>query len=475
MRLALAFVVIVGALGWPAELAVAETSSNVLVTATVYTASGTSTDSVTVAALEANPGQCPTYQEQSMNEQGRQGFVDVQLPQNATWSLPTILGCLPTPIPPGAIKGVTVIASNGTPEEGSGSAITARDLASPSDFDNTSEYPVFEALGSLNQYDRPWRGNAGGQPDYDFFDEVQGTQDDQPTPIAIEVFEGGVLTVTVNASRTTVPAGGTVAFSATVSGGNGSPLSYSWSFDGAAPNSTAAAPSVTFGAAGQYDVTLQVTDTGGDGGGTEIPITVGSLPPAATGTHKQSGSGTSRKSHSPTGPRRSSGNHAGSSPGTHKTQSTTAGKNNTTTSTTSHTSTTPSSAATTPSSTRPATTPTTPAHTSGSRRRTPRRPAPVIKAPAPAPLSGPLVIGQLISDITPLPAGASPLVRTVPAPQPSAPPARQAIRASALPAVASGLAVALLLGLGAARELRGRRDRRGRRGWRSWRAVRGGH
>ena len=44
--------------------------------------------------------------------------------------------------------------------------------------------------------------------------------------------------------------------------------------------------------------------------------------------------------------------------------------------------------------------------------------------------------GQLISDVTTLPAGASPLVRTVAGPAPrSAPPARQALRASPLPAL----------------------------------------
>jgi hypothetical protein len=63
----------------------------------------------------------------------------------------------------------------------------------------------------------------------------------------------------------------------------------------------------------------------------------------------------------------------------------------------------------------------------------------------------------LVSDVTPLAPGASPLVRIVPAAVATAPPARQAIRASLLPAFAAGFAVLLLLGLGAGRELRGRR------------------
>jgi len=450
-------VLMAGLLAGPAPLAGADAGSNVLVTATVYTSTGTSTDSVTVAALEANPGQCPPYQGHSMNELGRQGFVPVTLAQNATWSLPTILGCLQTPIPLGAVTGVTVIDAGGSPELGSGSQLTPADLApSGSDFSSSSEYPVVQAAGSVNQYDRPWRGSPQGQPDYDFLDEVQASQDDQPTPVAIEVFEGPHLGVAVNASRTTVPAGGTVGFSATVTGAGGSGLSYSWNFDGGAPNSTAATPQARFNAPGQYDVTLQVTDTAGGGGGAQIPITVGAPAPAATGSHKQAGAGKNRKSHSPTGPQKSSGNHPGGAAGKQNSQSTTTAK--TTTTSTTPASTTPSSTSTTPShSAAPAS---TPARTTTSRspaHHPPRRTSPIAKPPLATQAGGPLVTGQLISDVLTLPPGASPLVRSVAAPAASAPPARQAIRTSTLPALAGALAVALLLGLGAGRELRGRR------------------
>jgi hypothetical protein len=60
---------------------------------------------------------------------------------------------------------------------------------------------------------------------------------------------------------------------------------------------------------------------------------------------------------------------------------------------------------------------------------------------------------------------ASPLVRTLATPIATAPPARQAVRASLLPAFGAALGVVLLLGLGARRELRTRRD---------WQAVRFG-
>ena len=76
---------------------------------------------------------------------------------------------------------------------------------------------MVQADGSVNQYDRPWRGSPNGQPDDDFLDEVQESQDGQPLPVTIEVFEGPPLTVTASASQTTVAAGATVSFTANVS------------------------------------------------------------------------------------------------------------------------------------------------------------------------------------------------------------------------------------------------------------------
>lgn len=461
----------VGALGCQAAVAAADPSSDEVVSATVYSPSGTTqNDSVSLAQLQSN-AHCTAYSGTDMNELGRNGFVDVQLAPEGTWALSTVLGCLSTPVPVAAVHGVTVINGQGAPETGPGSVLTPADLApqGSTDFNNPQEAPVVQALGSLNQYDRPWRGGGQGQPDYDFLDEVQGTDNGQPLPIAIEVFEGPLLTVTVSASRTTVPAGGAVTFNAAVTGQNGSALSYSWSFDGGAQSSTAPSPQVTFGNAGQYDVAVQVTDSSGGGGSAEIPITVGAPPPAATGSHPQTGSGKSRKSHTPSGPRKSKGTHAGGSAGKSNTgkstpagkgSSTSTGKNTSTTSSTTSTSTTPAS--TTPSSTTGASTHHATASTSR-RASTPHRAdghaaAPLTRSTSPLP-SGPLVSGQLVSDVTPLAAGASPLVRVVPAAVATAPPARQAIRASLLPAFGAGFAVLLLLGLGAGRELRGRRRR----------------
>jgi PKD repeat protein len=469
-RFAVLLACALAALGGPAAVATADPSSDEVVSATVYSPGGaTQNDSLSLAELQSNP-QCTAYSGTDMNELGRNGFVDVQLAPGGTWALSTVLGCLSTPVPVAAAHGVTVINSQGAPELGPGSMLTAADLApeGSTDFNNPQEAPVVQALGSFNQYDRPWRGNGQGQTDEDFLDEVQGTDNGQPLPIAIEVFEGPLLTVTVSASKTTVPAGGTVTFNATVTGQNGSALSYSWNFDGGAQSSTAASPQVTFGNAGQYDVTVQVTDSAGGGGGAEIPITVGTPPPAATGGHQQPGSGKSRKSHSPTGPQKSKGTHAGAPAGNSSTgESTTSGKGSSgstgkstsTTSSTTPTSTTPTSSPTSSSPTHHATASTS-HHTAASTSRPRHAAAPPARPAPPPPASGPLVSGQLVSDVTPLAASASPLVRVVPATVAAAAPARQAIRASLLPPLGAGCAVLLLLGLGAGRELRGRRGRR---------------
>lgn len=465
-RFALALVFALAALGITGAGAIADSSSDVMVSATVYSSSGTSSDSVTLAELQADPTRCPAYSgPQNMNELGRQGFVPVSLPpsgpQTGTWALSTVLGCLQTPIPLSAVQGIAVLSGDGSLQAGAASQIKPADLVSPSDFSDASQAPVVEALGSLNQYDRPWRG--GG--DQDFLDEVQETENDQPAPISIEVFEGPLLTVTVHASRTSVPAGKAVSFQATVSGANGSALSYAWDFGGGATNSTAAAPRTRFDAAGRYEVTVQVTDQAGGGGIASIPITVGAKPPAATGSHPRSGAGNSLSSHSPTGPLSSAGNHPGGRPGYTKTGgSSPSGTNHSGGATPSQT--TPTSPTTTPTTSAPASP--SPAATTHTRPPAPRRsaPSPLTGSVPVTPPGGPTVAGQLISDVIPLGADASPLVHVVPATAASAPPARRTIRATPLTAIGAALAVVLLLGLGAGREL----------GWRpSWRTLRAGN
>jgi len=187
-----------------------------------------------------------------------------------------------------AVTGITVITDQGSPETGAGSQLTPADIASPSDFQSTGETPVVSDLGSSVEYDRPWRGGT----DEDYLDEVVESQ-----PLQIEVFEGPLLTVTVTPSVTSVAAGGTISFSATVTGQNGSPLSYDWSFGGGATSSTQSSPTVTFQSAGDWNVTLEVSDNDGGGGSASVPIIVTATVPTAPTT-----TGTS-----PTGPLTSAG------------------------------------------------------------------------------------------------------------------------------------------------------------------------
>jgi hypothetical protein len=75
------------------------------------------------------------------------------------------------------------------------------------------------------------------------------------------------------------------------------------------------------------------------------------------------------------------------------------------------------------------------------------------------------VTGQLVSDVTPLPAGESPLVHVEASVVATSQAARTRSSGSPLGPVVGGLAVVALLALGARRELRGKR---------SWRTLRYG-
>jgi hypothetical protein len=86
--------------------------------------------------------------------------------------------------------------------------------------------------------------------------------------------------------------------------------------------------------------------------------------------------------------------------------------------------------------------------------------------PPPAPgAHAPVVTGQLVSDVTPLPAGESPLVHVEAGVPETAQAARSHVGGSPVAPIVGGLSVLALLALGARRELRGRRN---------WRTLRFG-
>jgi PKD repeat protein len=437
-----------------------------IVSATVYSSSGTRQQSLTLAALEANSGQCPQYTGTPPVQHGR--GVDTTTPNftgGEVWALSTILSCLQPSIPSAAVTGVTIIHADadGTPESAPGSQLTAADLTpGSSDFADPGEAPVIGNQGTSSiesiQYDRPWRGGN----DNNFDDQVTQTAG---SPVAIEVFEGPLLTITPHASATTVPAGGSVSFSATFEPSDVTGASYIWRFDGGGADSLERAPTVMFTTAGTYDVTVQVTDDEGGGGAATIPITVtSSTPPPAhgkgppKGPTKSGGKGAGqvpRKRDRGNGGRGHAGSHRGGSTSPSHTSSPSSSSHGTTPAA--------SGGSSLPSgSSSPA--PVTPLKThSVGPHRSARSP---LKAPPVAPgAQAPVVTGRLVSDVKPLPAAVSPLVHVEAGIPETSQAARSSVGGSALPAIAAGLAILALLALGARRELRGRRD---------WRTLRFG-
>jgi hypothetical protein len=347
------------------------------------------------------------------------------------------------------VTGITVIGSDGQPQTGPNSQITPADLATPSDFLNSAQNPVVQSVG-YNEYDRPQR-NAS---DLDYLDELQ-----QSDPIAINVFEGPPLKVTASASQTTVTLGGTIDFGAAVSGNNGSALSYTWTFDGGASSSAQASPQIQFNSAGVWTVNVQVTDADGGGGGDQLTVTV--KQPGSTTTPKKTGTRT-------TGPDKGGGptpgapatkqKKSGTDNGGHThgkgTQTTTTQSQTTTTQTTTTQSTTTTTpAAGSPGAGSPSTTAPASPTTATTRHTTPRAPTHRPSPKPPLSQSGTLVQGELISDVVPVPADQSPLVQVAAAAAASAPARETPEGPSVVPIIGAALAVLVLLGLGAQREL----------------------
>lgn len=469
-RLVFAALIAAGALGSCAASAAADQQ---IVTATVYSSSGTQQESLTLGSLEANSNECPQYTGTLPVQHGQNGQTTTpNFTGGQVWALSTILSCLQPAIPSGAVKGVTIIEADGkTLESGPGSELTAADLAAgSSDFADPSEAPVIGNQGTASdesiQYDRPWRGGS----DNNFADQVT---EPAGSPVALEVFEGPLLTVTPRASATTVPAGGSVSFSATFEPSNVSGVTYSWNFDGGAANSTASVPTVTFTTGGSYKVTVQVTDDEGGGGAASIPITVTSTTPPSGTNHNAPPSGPKnsngkggqvprkhQRGHGGQGRNGSSNN--GSTGGHHSNSPTSASHGGTTPATTTGSgTTTPAQGSSTPTVTPPATT-----HSVTPKSRVRHQTSHLKAAPPPAPgAQAPVVTGQLVSDVTPLPAGESPLVHLEAGVVATSQAARTRSSGSPLGPIVGGLAVVALLALGARRELRGRRN---------WRTLRFG-
>ena len=420
-----------------------------VVSATVYPSGcgSVTTPSATLSGLN-NCQQYPTEQSGWSPITLYPSGQPYQPAQGASWQLSTVLTCGMN-VPLNNITGVQVYS----PRYGFEAPLTNAELTDATQFHDPAApdaLPVISNDERQNTYVRPWLGGS----DQNAKDQV--VQDG--SAVTIVVYEKGAdLTVVASASK--VSKGSKhekVRFSATVRTPSGSTLptsalAWSWNF-GDGGTSGSQTPEHSF-VAGKFPVTVQVTDRKTGAGGTDT-IDVNAGNPGGNGN-------------SPTGPNNSIGSHPGGSAGrpnnsanTGKSHSgkgtTTSGQNNQTTTTSAEgsggTTGTATTAGTTTASVAPNPTPASPNPTPSSATHPPAR----VNQPPTA--TGPLVTGRLISDVTPVPANDSPLVKLAQGPPATAPAIQPATSASVVPALAAGFVVLLLLGLGAGNELRGRRD-----------------
>lgn len=463
-RFALALALSGALLGCSTAEAAADPNSGQQVTAVIYPKTGgITTESVTLGALAQN---CrPAYTGQPIARYRQDG---TQAPSGSvtatTWSVATVLGCLPTPVLiPDAIK--ILVVQGSAPETGPNSPLLPGDLTypNPSDFLNPLETPLITSDGNNITYDRPRRSLSDPNAD----DSVVAPNG---TDFVFEVVERTLLSATVTPSANPVAVGGAVSFTAQAPGLAPGSLQYSWDFGGAAPSQSGPSPSVTYYSAGTYDVTVQVTDSAGHVAQSQpLLVQVGSAPPSST-----------NPSAPPTGPTQSNGGMPGGAPGTSKQPGTVgqrpsgkkpdAGKGKGKP----KSATTPGSGGASTGSGHTGSGSSSAPSTAASRRGKPGRAQPAgghavtpAKRRSTASTTGPAttVTGRLISDVTLLPVGASPLVHAVAGPLAIAPAARRPLTASLLPALAAALVVFLLFSLGAGRELSWRRP---------WRVLRVG-
>jgi hypothetical protein len=490
---------------WPQAIAFADASPTI-VQATVHEAAGgTLETSVSLAALVDNQT-CPISPRagQILLENGLQNQqVPVQLPQD-TWSLATVLQCMPQPISPSAVTSIDVTGQDGTAEDTDQySTVTGADLGNPS-LTPVVSYGGSSADGVNDvQYDRPPHDAS----DLDFLDQFHS----QSQPIQIFVYEGPSLNVTATASPSgEVTPGTAVTFNASVSpDDSANDPTYQWTFgDPANPTTaTGATATTTYTTAGLWNAKVRVTDDTGASGTALVSIQVGSVPtttnPNQTGTTPQGTSSTPSTPSpvTPPGPTKPphhkhhpTGAPSSGKPGAPKHQHASGGSGGGKTPTKTNqtqTQTQPTSNTTTPQSTTSPTVP--PQQTGGSSgsgdgsgtaggsgagggpaagQQTATTPGPSsslhptttpLKAPpttrrhdrAPAPAGGRRVVGYTLSSVQTVPPGSSPLVTGAPVADRGPTANRHADAGdSPLAIVLSALVVLLLLCLGAGRELR---------------------
>jgi hypothetical protein len=384
----------------------------------------------------------------------------------SSWALSTVITC-GLGLPLGNVTNIQV----DNPPHGFEVPMSNAALSDPGRYHDPAApgpLPVVSVDGTENQntYVRPWLGGS----DDNAADEVIA----DGAPITIVVYENGPpLSVNVTERTTSRSATSmTVRLHATVRIPDGmilspSGLTWSWNFgDGTA--SAVPAPRHSF-VPGVYPVTVQVSDPEAGTGGTAT-YRLGFSTASRTGSGNRSGGGRSGRSNAPSGPANSRGTRPGGAPGAANSGSTTpAGSHGSGAAPATAVAARAGRAGAIAASSRNAPEPPASRHAASGAAQARGRPQ-VTNRSKPAEVTrpdAPVVEGRLISAVTPLPPGVSPLLGAPSAAPASAPAVRGVTRSSILPIVGVLLVVLVLFGLGAARELRGPFGRRAVRspGW----------
>jgi hypothetical protein len=382
------------------------------------------------------------------------------LPSNSTWTLDQVLTS-GLQEPKDDVTSVQV-------EHPNGKGFVFEPQLSKSDvFDGTTyrdpyylgAVPVIASNGPSgpNYYERPYRGGSD--------DNSKDTVNADDAIHILVWIDSQPLAVTIRWNRVS---SSKVKLSATVRRTAGSPelplneLSWQWTFlDGSSP-SEEASPTHTSSEA-SYNVNVVVTDHSLGAVGTDTTLITSPTKPAP-GKTNQTGGSKPTSSNSPTGKDNGGSNQTPGTGGHSSGGSGPAGGGHQQGTQPSSQTTTPGRSTSSPTSSTPgASHLTTPA---GTPAATTLKPTPTPTPPpertnhqnAPPAAAGPLVKGRLIADVTSVPESSSPLVRA--AAISPAPTVRQATSTSTSPlaAIAAGLGITALLGLGAWHELRGRRS-----------------
>ncbi|MCW2757443.1 MAG: hypothetical protein JWO46_1189 [Nocardioidaceae bacterium] len=278
----------------------------------LVTVTGTVNETLVVTATDLGDGDTGWHDMTNPPYRRNDGQNITKQPPGTATSIPAILRHLPTPVPVGSVTFATA-------HPFAGSAVVTRlgpaDLADPTLPGDTGfqghVVPGFNADNDaqLVRFTRPMRSDDDVNAS-----DVWTSQADGQVQLVIHT-TGHIVQPRVVAEKTQTDAGSPVSFHVEYDGAAPPGPSYTWRFeDGSAP-ATSATPDHTWGTAGSYRVTLDVSGSdGSEGSATPVLVQVGPKPPATTTT--QPGTGTGGAANNVTGPVKGKGKTPGSTTST---------------------------------------------------------------------------------------------------------------------------------------------------------------